>query len=41
MEEGEYDRNDDKNEKNDDIKEAEYLDETSPDEIEEGVYNIN
>ena len=37
MEEGENDRNYGKNEKNDEGKEAEYLDDTSPDEMEEGV----
>ena len=37
MEEGVSDRNDDENGKNDQGKEAECLDDTSPDEKEEGV----
>ena len=41
MEECVKDINDDKNEKNDEEKEAECLDYTSPDEIEEGVNDRN
>ena len=41
MEEGVNDINDDKNEINDEGKEAERLDDTSPDVMEEYVYDIN
>ena len=37
MEEGVYDINDDKNEKNYEERETEFLDDTSPDDMEEGV----
>ena len=37
MEEGVNDRKDDRNEKNDEEKEAEFPDDTSPVELEEGV----
>ena len=41
MEEGENDRNYGKNEKNDEEKEAECLDDTSPVDMEEGVSDKN
>ena len=41
MEEGVSDRKDDKNEKNDEEKEAECLDDTIPFDMEEGVKDIN
>ena len=37
MEEGGSDKNDDRSEKNDEVKEAECLDDTSPEDMEEGV----
>ena len=40
MEEGVNDRKDDNNEKNDEQKEAEFLYDTSPDEMEECVNDI-
>ena len=41
MQEGVNDRNDDKNEKKYEGKEAECLDDTSPDQMEEDVNDIN
>ena len=41
MQEGVSDRKYDNNEKNDEEKEAEFLDDTSPDDMEEGVHDVN